>query len=133
MCLMQQASCALDKGSDRFVIRTEVRGQPLALPGIFLKGKDARLFYDEACGFGDLPRDLVQVIAAKRDAAFCWISGSAPLMDENCRTFVGCCNGPIPIGDDHKIIERIGASEGFVAMVVRVLYVSVVLRIGWRI
>ena len=60
----------------------------------------------------------MQISAGKSDAAFGWVTGTAPLVNENGRAAPGLGVRPVPIHHQHQIIQRIAAPQVFMAVLI---------------
>ena len=87
------------------------------------------MYNKTSLGLDQVP-DLVKMIAAQRNAAFGRSSGSAPLVQENARSTSRNSLGPVPIGDQHEVIERVGAAQALVGAAVGGRDLEIVIRHG---
>ena len=72
----------------------------------------------------------MQMIAAQRDAALGRPGRSAPLVHEDARAAPRNRLGPIPIGDKHEVVERVGAAQALMGAAVGGGNLEVVVRHG---
>ena len=75
--------------------------------------------------------NVMQVAAMQGDATFGRIPRSPPLMDENGGSAPGHRIGPIPVRQNHQIIERVRAAQHLVTMRVRGADHRVVVFVPW--
>ena len=72
----------------------------------------------------------MEMIAPQCHAALGRARRSAPLVHEDARAAPRNGFGPVPIGDEHEVVERIGAAQALTGTAVGGGYLEVVVRHG---
>ena len=70
----------------------------------------------------------MEMIATQGDAALGRPGRSAPLVHEDARSAPRNRFGPIPVGDEHEVVKRIGAAQALTGTAVGGGYLEVVVR-----
>ena len=86
--------------------------------------------HDQAGAGLDAPGNLMQMIAPQGHAALGRSRRSAPLVHEDARAAPRNRLGPIPVGDEHEVVERIGAAQALMGAAVGGGDLEVVVRHG---
>ena len=72
----------------------------------------------------------MEMVPAESYATLRWAGRTAPLVHEDTRSSRHNSVGPIPVGDQHEVVERIGAAQALIGAAVGGRDLEVVVRHG---